>query len=496
MIRGARVLSVLAGLSLLGAGLAFGDGLPEIVSQSNEIIERTNQLREEAENGKRLNGEAKRAVADLLPQLDDLDARAIRLCMEQPTAEDVASVADLILHGSTLQCLYALSAKDGDFDAGLGYETVYEQFLVLTDIDFRHEGVVTDPQELLDAFREFAPPATAKPWIGNGAQAALDRIEAARRSLFEDGREPKTLLARLPDLVTASRAALDAFAAERNRDYLAAYLAGKLHTLEVCCFALVGLQNPGTEVWGRLANTFAECAQRAGLPPEAMLDLFEPPEGFADWDRPVQGWREIVEQALQNFRYKLFDNFNHRQSVLWNYPNSKRESRVTVGLERGRLVIRGRSDGRWSASGQWTQAYAAAPRIFSVEMGRKGDGYYQHLRISGDNGTYVHLACGGGWAPTTFEIWHAGQGKPQREKAFVKEASAFDQTPPSHVGEVWYDPDSGNVRAILDGVIVGQGVVNLGHTVTYAIYCSSEAPVEYDAWFDNFQVAPPAVPPK
>ncbi|MFQ6098958.1 MAG: hypothetical protein ACE5O2_14610, partial [Armatimonadota bacterium] len=320
MTRGAALVCGIAALWGSGGSAALGDSIPEIVVESNRIIARTNDIRQQAFEGKRDNGEAKRAVADLLSQLDDLDARAIRLCAAAPTAEDLASVADLILHGSLLQCLYALSAKDGEFEAGLGYETVYEQLVVLTEIDFRRDGAVNNPRELLDVFRGFWPPTTATPWISNGARDAFAALQAARTSVFAGSREPATLLSRLAEMNATSRAALDQFLRERNRDYLAVHLAGKFYVLEVCCFALMGFSEPANENWGRLANAFAECGNRAPLPPEALLDGFEPPEAFEEWMKGPQGWREILRQEI----LRLFDNFNHPQAWLWQFP-PKRE---------------------------------------------------------------------------------------------------------------------------------------------------------------------------
>ncbi|MFQ6131359.1 MAG: hypothetical protein ACE5R4_04930 [Armatimonadota bacterium] len=471
-----RIALLAAGALCAVCAFAAGDTLTQLVSASNVLIGKANDLRTQQDNGVISHGDAQEAVAKLLPDFDDIDARALAICRQGTNKDTVAEAADLTLHGSLLQCLYALTAKDKAFPGDVGYVDVYYRAILLPD--FRPQNEVNDPHLLVDEFSPKPLPIDYTPWVGAEARAELGQLQARRLALYTDeAADPAQLIQRLEDFSQSVRSALTEFERTGNRDYLAVYLKGKLLTLEAYTAALALLEDDEqrSRDWLAVSRQFEELSLRAAAQPEALLSVFAEPQE-PDMPKPgVDPW-----SRLWRWWDRLWDNFNQRKPI-WLRP--RQEPQVIVQRLDGDLVIRGRSQDGWHASGLWTKPYEKKHFRFTVDMGGQGEGYYLHMRTEGDNGAYAQLAFGMQWADTIFEVWQKGVRTYAKSlpRAEVPRRDVYK-------GKIEHNMNNGLIQAFLGKQLIGRTRVDLGENVTYAICVSSGKSVMYDAWFDSFDV--------
>jgi len=470
-------IALLAAGTLCAVGTWAGsDTLAQLVSASNALIAKANDLRTQQNNGTIHLGDAQEAVAKLLPDFEGIDAKALAICQQLTDKDTVAEAADLAYHGSLLQCLYALTAKDSSFPGDVGYVDVYYRAILLPD--FRPTNEVNDPQRLLPDFSAKPLPVDETPWVGREARAKLDELQTAWLRLYAgETANAAQLMQRLGEFSQSVNSALTQFERTGNRDYLAVYLKGKLLTLDAYTTALALLEQDEArrQGWLAVSRQFEELSRRAATQPEAMLAVFAEPQE-PEMPSPPQ---TPIGRAWQ-WWHRLWDNFNQRKPI-WLKP--KHDPQVTVELADGDLVIHGRSQDGWHASGLWTKPYQKMHFRFTAEMAGQGEGYYLHMRTEGENGSYAVLDFGMQWADTIFEVWQGGQ------RTYAK-ALPKGQVPrrAKYVGKIEHNMNTNLIQAFLGDQLIGRTAVDLGAKVSYAIYASSGKSVIYDARFDDFQV--------
>jgi hypothetical protein len=440
--------------------------LADAVTASNTLIEQANRVRTQAMGGEVTTAEACREVARLLPAFDEIDRRALSICQVTTDEEALAEAADLVMHGPVLQCLYVLTALDSRFGPGVGYAVVYERFLRLADDDFRTENSLNKPKALLRQFSDsdLVLATIGTPWVDAVAQEALAEVRARRAALEAE----LTVQERL--------AGLGALASEAA-NLLAVYLQTRLELVQA--YAVLLARVTRNAMWTRVGIKFGHLAARAVNRPEDMLSVFSDP----DWPAEEREDARILDPFVR--WWGIFrDVFNNPKPHMW--LADRRERHVQVGIDDGKLYIRGRSDPGWRRSGRVTRRWTGHSFVFTVEMGGEGTGYYRHMCTEGDNGSWVNLAFGGDWADSVFEIW-------EENETVVGSKRSRTELPRRrrHQGRIEYREDKHFVWGYIDDVLIGAGSVDLGEKKSFAIHVSSGDEVEYNAWFDDFDVRPP-----
>jgi len=451
------------------------ESMRDVVVASNGLIEQANALRVQALAGQITVAEARAEVAQLLPTFDEIDRRALHICQQTMDDEALAEAADLLVHGPVLQCLYVLTVADNRFPGGLGHAVVYERVLRLAEDDFRTDNSLNDPEVLRAHFSDWVPPAMPNPWVDAEALQALGDVARAREVLAGE-QSVQERLASLAEYASSAEELLTQYAQTENPGLLAGYLQTRLEFVQA--YAILLDRVTGDRSWSGVGVNFGYLAARAVNQPEDMLAVFSdpggPPEEPAEEERP---WDPLVKW-FQIFR----DVFNQPKPHVWRTERPERN--VEIGIDEGRLRIRGRSDGQ--RSGRVTWRWSGRSFVFTIDMGGEGTGYKWHLGVEGDNGSWVDLAFGGAWADSVFEI------RPDAGQAVFQERPADDlPTRRRHRGRIKYDENRKYVWAYVDDEPIGQGPVDLGRKKGFGIYVSSEDEVEYDAWFDNFDVRAP-----
>ncbi|MGD8239299.1 MAG: hypothetical protein PVH68_12145 [Armatimonadota bacterium] len=464
--------------TLLCAELADREVLQDVVASSNGLIEQANVLRRQAAAGEISADDARAGVAQLLPAFDAIDQQALRICRETMDEEALAEAADLLVHGPVLQSLYALTGEDKRFGGGIGYALLYERVLQLAEDDFRTENSLNDPEVIRGHFSDVR--AVAVPWLDAEALAALREMGPARAALDGD----QTVQERLSSLAAfASRAreVLTEYERTENPGLLAGYLQTRLELAQA--YAKLLAQATGKLGWAAVGEKFGDLAAGALNEPEAMLAVFSDPEGPPEETEE----EELLQRLFLNWWDIFGDVFNKPKPWMWR-PDMREGRNVEIALDDGRLYIRGRSNPgpRWHRSGRVTRRWSGRSFVFTVDIGGAGTGYYRHMQVEGDNGSLVNLAFGGERADSIFEI-HRGDQPP------ISYGRPAGDLPSKrrHQGRIEYREDKTQIWAYIDDVLIGHGSVDLGQRKSFAIYVSSGDEVEYDAWFDNFDVRPP-----
>lgn len=473
------ILAVTVGCAVPLAAEAAGRGsLVDAVKRSNNLIERANAFRRQAAAGEIAAADARRQVAKLLPAFDEIDRQALSICQATMDEEALAEAADLLMHGPVLQCLYALTTVDRRFGDGLGYAVVYERFLQLTENDFCTENSLNKPKLFLQQFSDsdLVMATTGMSWVDAAAQKALVGVGAARAALEAEQTVEERLLT-LGAFASQAADVLAEYERAQNAGLLAVYLQTRLELVQA--YAVLLARMTGNATWTRVGIKFGHLAARVTNGPEDMLSVLSDPEGSPD------GQEE--GRALDPFLkwWRIFrDVFNNPKPHMWG--PQRHERRVQIGIEDGRLYVRGRSDPGWHRSGRVTRRWTGHSFVFTVDMGGDGTGYYRHLCVEGDNGCWVNLAFGGQWADSVFEIWRGGELVLGR-----KRSSGELSRRRRHQGRIEYREDKHFVWGYVDDVLIGAGSVDLGEKKSFAIHVSSGDEVQYNAWFDNFDVRPP-----
>jgi hypothetical protein len=351
---------------------------------------------------------------------------------------------------------------------------VYQRALQLTDDDFRTENSLNDPHVLLGHFSGLR--AMETPWVDAAATERLSRLKTAREALGGE-QTVQERLSSLARFASEATAVLAEYERTQNAGLLAGYLQTRLELVQA--YAKLLAQVTGDWDWAEVGEKFGDLAAGVVNGPEAMLAAFSDPER-----PPEEAEDERLRRLFVNWWQIFRDVFNTPKPWVWR-PD-RRERNVEIGIEEGRLYIRGRSDPGWHRSGRVTRRWSGRSFVFTIDMGGEGTGYYRHLGVEGDNGSWVNLAFGDRWTDSVFEIWHGNE----RSAAYARPAEDLP-TQRRHQGRIEYREDRKHVWGYIDDVLIGHASVDLGEKKSFAIYVSSGDEVQYDAWFDNFDVRAP-----